>query len=82
MLKLISLGSYPREKFSASLQKLFLPVSEAFFSFFTMPGNAMFAFKASLLRFILRQVGYFVQNNLFARNPQYMKISAAGATLG
>ena len=33
MLKLISFSSYPREKkkFSASLQKLSLPVSEAFF---------------------------------------------------
>ena len=41
------------KKFSASLQKLFLPVSEAFFLFLTMPGNAMFAFKASLVRFTL-----------------------------
>ena len=56
------------KKFSASLQKLFLPVSEAFFSFLTMPDNAMFAFKASLVRFTLRQVGSFVQNYLFARN--------------
>ena len=47
-----------------------------------MPGNAMFAFKASLVRFTLRQVGSFVQNYLFARNPQYTKISAAGAKFG
>ena len=42
----------------------------------------MFAFKASLVRFTLRQVGSFVQNYLFARNPQYTKISAAGAKFG
>ena len=29
-----------------------------------MPGNAMFAFKASLLCFTLRQVDFFVQNYL------------------
>ena len=50
-------------------------------TFLMMPGNAMFAFKASLVRFTLRQVGSFVQNYLFARNPQYTKISATGATL-
>ena len=55
MLKLISFSPYPREKkFSASLQKLFLPVSKAFLSFLTMPGNAMFAFKDSLVHFTLR----------------------------
>ena len=42
----------------------------------------MFAFKASLVRFTLRQVGFFVQNYLFARNPQYTKITAAGAKFG
>ena len=83
MLKLISFSPYPREKkFSASLQKLFLSVSKAFSSFLTMPGNAMFAFKDPLVRFTLRQVGSFVQNYLFTRNPQYTNISAVGATLG
>ena len=43
-----------------------------------MPGNAMFAFKASLVCFTLRHVGSFVQNYLFARNAQYTKISATG----
>ena len=57
------------KKFSASLQKLFLPVREAFFFVLKMSGNAMFAFKASLVRFTLRQVGSFVQNYLFTRNP-------------
>ena len=71
---------------SAFLQKLFLPVSEAYFSFLTMPGNAMFAFKASLVRFTLRQVGSFVQNYLFARIHSTQKdlheIIFAGGIIG
>ena len=44
----------------------------------------MFASKRHLfvsLYKLTRQVGSFVQNCLFARNPQYTKISAAGARL-
>ena len=41
-----------KKKFSACLQKLFLPVSEPFFHF-SLFGNAMFAFKASLVHFTL-----------------------------
>ena len=82
MLKLISFSSYPREKNSQPPCKSFsYRLVRPVFSFLTMPGNAMSAFKVSLVRFTLRQVGSFAKNYLFARNPQYTKISAAGATL-
>ena len=83
MLKLISFSPHPREDNSQPPCKSFSYwLVRPFFSFLTMPGNAMFAFKASLVRFTLGQVGSFVQNYLFTRNPQYTKISAVGATLG
>ena len=54
------------KKFSASLQKLFLPVSKPFL-FLTMRYRNV-CFEVSLVRFTLRQVGSFVQNYPFARN--------------
>ena len=83
MLKLISFSPYPREKnYQPPCKSFSYRLVRPFFSFLTMPGNAMFAFKDSLVRFTLRQVGSFVQNYLFTRNTQYTNISAVGTTLG
>jgi len=70
--------SYPREKnVSSSLQKLFL-VSSFYFS---RRGSAMFAFKASVVRFTLIELSRQARLALLSKTTSSREISAAEVNL-